>query len=212
MIMECIGVNRHRLGVDGVGVTTLIGNSTCNLNCKYCLNKIHSGRGTRAYTPEKLLDKVKIDDLYFITTHGGITFGGGEPLLDLPFIKDFISLVKSRKFNWKINVETALNVPLSTVQDALQYFDSFIIDIKSLDEKVYKDYTGVSNKKLLTNLYYLSEQILFGNLDAERFVIRVPLIDGFTSDCSVHCDKAYLKHLGFTNFDLFRYRILDNKN
>lgn len=212
MIMECIGVNRHRLGSDGVGVTTLVGNSTCNLNCKYCLNKIHSGRSTVSYTPESLLEKVKIDDLYFITTGGGITFGGGEPLLDLSFIEEFIRLVKSRKFNWRLNVETALNVPLSVVKRAIDCFDTLIIDIKSLDEDVYKNYTGVSNKKLLSNLYYISEQILQGNLDANRFLIRVPLIDGFTSDCSVHCDKAYLKHLGFTNFDLFKYRIPVNKD
>ena len=78
-----IGVSRHRLGTDGNGVTTLVAFHGCNLRCKYCLNPevLGSAEGLRRYTPESLYEEVKVDDLYFHSTGGGITFGGVEPCL-----------------------------------------------------------------------------------------------------------------------------------
>ena len=79
-----IGVSRHRIGVDGEeGVTTLVAFHGCPLRCQYCLNpKALSSNGVwKRYTPEELYNHVKQDDLYFRATGGGVTFGGGEPLI-----------------------------------------------------------------------------------------------------------------------------------
>ena len=78
-----IGVSRHRIGVDGIGVTTLAAFHGCPLRCRYCLNPACLGSADRLYryTPESLFEKVRIDNLYFLATGGGICFGGGEPLL-----------------------------------------------------------------------------------------------------------------------------------
>ncbi len=87
------GIVRHRLTVYGEGVATLMAFSGCPLRCKYCLNKAswEEGRG-RIYKSESLFEEVKIDQLYFLATHGGVTFGGGEPLLQVGFIKEFRAL------------------------------------------------------------------------------------------------------------------------
>lgn len=87
------GISRHRLTTDGEGVTTLVAFSGCPLRCKYCLNKTSwdEAKG-RDYTPEILFEEVKIDQLYFLATHGGVTFGGGEPLQQVEFIKTFRAL------------------------------------------------------------------------------------------------------------------------
>ena len=80
---KIFGLDRHRLTTDGEGVTTLVAFNGCPLRCKYCLNKTSwdMDKG-RDYTPEMLFEEVKIDQLYFLATHGGITFGGGEPLFE----------------------------------------------------------------------------------------------------------------------------------
>ena len=133
------GVARHRLTTDGEGVTTLVTFNGCPLRCKYCLNKIswEEGRG-RYYTPEQLFEEVKIDQLYFLATHGGITFGGGEPLLQAAFIKAFRALCGPQ---WKIVVETSLQVPLSTIQTIDPVVDGYIVDIKDMNPDTYLAYT-----------------------------------------------------------------------
>ena len=78
-----IGLSRHRIGVDCEGVTTLVAFHGCPLRCKYSLNsKALSLNGVwKRFIPEELYNHVKQDDLYFRATGGGVTFGGGEPLI-----------------------------------------------------------------------------------------------------------------------------------
>ena len=73
-----IGLSRHRIGVDGAGVTTLVAFHGCPLKCKYCLNpqSLSAGGIWKSLTPEELYNHVKQDDLYFWVTGGGVTFGG----------------------------------------------------------------------------------------------------------------------------------------
>ena len=63
----------------------------CPLRCRYCLNPFSFAENT-AYTqmtPLELYQQVQVDELYFLATEGGVTFGGGEPLLRAEFIKEF---------------------------------------------------------------------------------------------------------------------------
>ena len=71
-----IGLSKHRIDVDGEGVTTLVAFHGCPLRCQYCLNpKALSPNGVwKRYTPEELYNHVKQDDLYFRATGGGVTF------------------------------------------------------------------------------------------------------------------------------------------
>lgn len=65
---------------------------------------------------QEILDEVMVDDLYFQATNGGITFGGGEPLLRSDEIVDFC---KRRPMEWRIYVETSLNVEQRALETAL---------------------------------------------------------------------------------------------
>ena len=62
-----IGISRHRMGMDGKGVTTLVAMHGCMLRCKYCINHRCFGpeKGLRRYTPEELYAELMKDDLYF---------------------------------------------------------------------------------------------------------------------------------------------------
>ena len=195
-----IGISRHRLTTDGEGVTTLVAFNGCPLRCKYCLNKVswEEGRG-RIYTPEQLFEEVKIDQLYFLATHGGITFGGGEPLLQVEFIKEFRGICGPQ---WQILAETSLNVPFETVQAADAVLDGYIVDIKDMNPEVYKAYTGKDNVLVLGNLGWLLKQ---GN--PERVKVRVPHIPDFNADDDVAKSMEHLKAMGVKNIDEFNYII-----
>ncbi|MDE6324460.1 MAG: radical SAM protein, partial [Paramuribaculum sp.] len=106
---KIIGIARHRLSTDGDGVTTLVAFHGCPLRCRYCLNPQSLGGGRfREYSPEQLYAETRIDELYFIATNGGVTFGGGEPCLRPQFISELRGLCGPA---WQLNLETSLNVP-----------------------------------------------------------------------------------------------------
>ena len=85
-------IDRHRLATDGKGVTTLVAFHKCLLKCKYCINPQtwQIDKISKKMTAKELYDEVKKDNLYFLATGGGITFGGGEPCLHSDFIKQFL--------------------------------------------------------------------------------------------------------------------------
>jgi pyruvate formate lyase activating enzyme len=194
------GISRHRLTTDGEGVTTLVAFSGCPLRCKYCLNKASwdMTKG-RDYTPESLYEEVKIDQLYFLATNGGITFGGGEPLLQVDFIKAFRGLCGPQ---WQILVETSLNVPFEHVQALDTVLDGYIVDIKDMNPEIYKAYTGQDNALVLSNLQWILQ-----HGDAKRVMVRVPHIPEFNTDEDVARSIDCLKAMGVVNIDEFNYII-----
>lgn len=194
------GISRHRLTTDGEGVTTLVAFNECPLRCKYCLNKASwdMAKG-RDYMPEMLFEEVKIDQLYFLATHGGVTFGGGEPLLQVEFIKAFRELCGPL---WHILVETSLNVPFENVQTIDPILDGYIIDIKDMNPEIYQGYTGKDNSVVLTNLEWLLK-----SGDSNRIMVRVPHIPEFNTDEDVAKSIKCLKAMGVENIDEFNYII-----
>ena len=194
------GIGRHRLTTDGEGVTTLVTFNGCPLRCKYCLNKTSwtMDKG-RDYTPEALYEEVKIDQLYFLATHGGITFGGGEPLLQKDFIKEFRALCGPQ---WSLVAETSLQVPFETVQELNGVLDGYIVDIKDMNPETYLAYTGKAMDLMLKNL----EWILQHN-DAERIKVRVPHIPEYNSEEDVAKSVERLKAMGVVDIDEFNYVI-----
>ena len=82
-----LALARLRMGTDGKGVTTLAAGAGCPLSCRYCINKRLLKEAPREdVTAEELIERIRIDDLYFRATGGGVTFGGGESLLHAAFI------------------------------------------------------------------------------------------------------------------------------
>ena len=194
------GISRHRLTTDGEGVTTLVAFSGCPLRCKYCLNKASwEPEKGRLYMPEQLFEEVKIDQLYFLATKGGITFGGGEPLLQVDFIKEFRTLCGSQ---WQLLAETSLNVPFENVQALDTVLDGYIIDIKDMNPDIYQAYTGKDNAIVLANLEWLLK-----NGDSNRIIVRVPHIPEFNTDEDVMRSMEQLKKMGVKHVDEFNYLI-----
>ena len=191
-----MAIARHRIGIDGTGVHTLVCFPGCPLSCRFCINPETSWPEDQfpRYSPEELLKKVSVDDLYFQATGGGITFGGGEPALRAGFIGRFRTLC-----DWKIDLETSLNVPSGMVRTLSDAVDHFFIDIKDMNPDIYRSYTGKDNALLLENLRLLSGR-------AEDCTLRLPLIPGYNTDADRDRSEAALREMGFTRFDRFNYK------
>lgn len=196
-----IGISRHRLGRDGEGVTTLAAFHGCPLRCKYCLNpQCLREEGVYDFlTPQELLEKVKIDDLYFQATGGGITFGGGEPATYSRFIEEFRSISNPV---WKINIETSLNVSREHIERIAPFVHQFIIDIKDMNSDIYKAYTDITNTQVRDNLEYLSQARL-----SSKCLIRIPLIHNFNTQADTEYSKRILMRMGYTDFNEFEYQV-----
>ncbi len=199
LTIPVIGIERLRMSTDGYGIRTLIGAYGCPLRCKYCLNP-HSWNGKtkpRFYSPQELYQKVYIDNIYFQATKGGVTFGGGEPLLYSDFIAEFKKLCPD---TWSLWVETSLNVPYDNVERAADVFDCFVVDIKSMDESIYERYTGGILSTALDNL-----KQLLNTISPDRIIVRVPLIPDFSTKEDQISTVQKLKELGVTQIDTFIY-------
>lgn len=199
MIFKSIGVSRHRIGRDGVGVTTLVGGYGCPLDCKYCLNpQCKKGKPTLEFTVEELYGCVSVDSLYFSATGGGIVFGGGEPLLQAEFIREFILYTREKGDDWRFTLETclAVDLPKLTFLDGL--VDEYIVDIKDMNEVIYTAYTGKSSALMNAALAHLSQF-------AERVTVRVPKIPDFNTEEDTDRSVSTLREYGFDNFDRFIY-------
>lgn len=199
MLGSVSAISRLRIGVDGDGVTTLVVLKSCPLRCKYCLNPqtLSPDSQHEDISAEALYERVRIDELYFLASGGGVTFGGGEPLLQYEFIKQFRRVCG---FEWKINVETSLNVPRWAVENVTPDIDTFIIDIKDSSSEIYRRYTGRDNTAVLENLKYLADAG-----QAHKCTIKIPLIPGYNSAEDVSRSEEFVRSLGFENIKLFTY-------
>ena len=195
-----IGISRLRMGTDGHGIRTLVAFHGCSLSCKYCLNSRCLQPAARGMymTPEEVMNVVKKDELYYIATKGGVTFGGGEPLRKSKFIVEFMELGAEK---WNVAIETSLQVGLKDIEMVLLYVDQFIVDIKDMNPQTYKAYTGRDNYIVKRNIRLLVDYGL-----SDRIICRIPLIPGYNNKSAQEKSKEELLQMGVKKFDLFTYK------
>jgi len=131
-------------------------------------------------TVDSLYAKIQ-RDRNFWGSNGGVTFSGGEPLLQLKFI----SAILKKCFDANIHtaIETCGQIPLSHFETAIPYLDWIFFDLKHLDSSVHRLVTGHHNQLILGNAKYLAAAF------DGRLIFRIPFIPYFNDD------SAHLKEL-----------------
>lgn len=123
----------------------------------------------QAMTPEQAMEIVRRDKAYYANSGGGLTVSGGEPLLQADFCAKLFRLAQGEGIHTAL--DTAGNVPYEAFEKVLPYTDAVLFDLKLMDDGRHREYTGVSNVRILENA-----QRLFGEDVALH--IRIPVVGG----------------------------------
>ena len=124
--------------VDGPGVRVVVFLNGCKLRCKYCHNPEMQEMGKVNYTPEELVKKIREYKPYY-GGEGGVTFSGGEPLLQGEFLIAVSKLL--REENIHIALDTA-GVGAGRYEEILENIDLVLLDIKHIERAGYRELTG----------------------------------------------------------------------
>lgn len=189
---------------DGAGVTSLVALGMCPLACRYCINKnVTHAKELKKVTVKALLEKLLIDYCYYIATGGGVTFGGGEPLLQIDAILEFMDIIPE---GMNVNVETSLNVKMddNKFEKFVTQVSELIIDIKAWDKDIYKSYTKRDIDETRHKLFIIKELNLQG-----KCKIRIPVIPNFTTKEDAEKYAEEIRSEGFNNIEIFDYVIRD---
>lgn len=169
----------------------------CGKCALYCPNDAIEICGVE-YTVNELFDEIIRDKNYYDASNGGVTFSGGECMLQIDFLSEILKLCKQACINTA--VDTAGNVPYEYFEKVIPYTDTFLYDIKCITESLHKEYTGISNNQILSNLKRLS------NSFKGKIVIRIPLIGGFNdTDSEILKIRDLLSSLKISNVEILPY-------
>jgi pyruvate formate lyase activating enzyme len=124
-------------------------------------------------TPQEVIDEVLKDASFYARTDGGVTFSGGEPLLQIDFLEEALMICNENQIGTAI--ETCGYVPWENLKRIVQLVDVFLFDIKSTDCQKHLEYTGVSCERIMENCERLAKI-------AKHLIIRVPVVPKFNFD------------------------------
>jgi pyruvate formate lyase activating enzyme len=127
----------------------------------------------REMTVLEVMAEVMRDVAFYDESGGGVTFSGGEPLAQPRFLLALLQASKEREIHTVL--DTCGQASWGTLDQVRGLVDLFLYDLKLLDDAKHKDYTGVSNRLILTNLERLSAL-------GHDIVLRVPVMPGINTD------------------------------
>ncbi len=143
--------------VDGPGIRYVVFMQGCNLRCKYCHNPDTWNINTEnKVNVGELVEKILRCKDYLTSSNGGVTFSGGEPLLQVEFLIEVCKRLKEE--NIHIAIDTSGNVDVTEkVKELLEYVDLVLLDIKEVSRDKHFNLTGSYNDRIFKFLEYLKE-------------------------------------------------------
>ena len=165
--------------VDGPGIRTVVFLNGCALRCKYCHNPEMWIKTKKNYTVDELVKKIVRNKPYFKRNNGGVTFSGGEPLLQSKFLIEVMK--KLKKENIHIAIDTA-GFGHGNYKKILDLVDLVIFDVKYAGKNGYKELTGKSiheSEKFIKELnksnkpVWIRQVIIPGITDKEEYLIKL---------------------------------------
>jgi len=167
---ECVK-NCPRETISSVGQHVSINREHCDL-CGKCSQKCPSDALViigKEMKVEEIIKEIEKDVLFYDESEGGVTFSGGEPLMQPSFLNALLE--KCREKNIHTAVDTCGYAPYETINKISDNVDLFLYDIKMMDDKKHRKHTGLSNKLILENFKKLTK-------NGRNLLVRFAIIPG----------------------------------
>ena len=168
---------------DGPGIRTIVFFKGCFMRCAWCCNPesqsreietlIEAGKAKtvgRDVTVEDIMPEILSDMPYYRRSGGGVTLSGGEVLCQADFARELLRECKENGLHTA--VESAASSSFSEIEKILPFLDMYLMDIKHMNAEKHKEYTGVSNERILENARKIADS-------GVELIIRTPVIPGF---------------------------------
>jgi pyruvate formate lyase activating enzyme len=210
---------------DGPGIRTTVFFKGCPLKCWWCHNpesrklqpeiRIRTTRKKclslsysekrdvfgREVTADEIMQEIEKDIIFYDQSGGGVTFSGGEPLMQPEFL--YTLLIHCKQKGIHTAIDTSGYAPFEIFEIIYEVSDLFLYDIKLIDEQEHIRYIEISNYKILQNLMLLTQK---GN----KVIVRIPLIPGITdTEANIKNIIAFLLKLEhIPPVDLLPYNVI----
>lgn len=179
---------------DGPGIRTTVFFKGCPLRCRWCHNPESQSAKHEEMTVKrklgdnvfddvqpvgylidsgKLVEQIVRDEVFFDESGGGVTFSGGEPLMQPEFLVECLRGCRERNIPTCVDTAGAVSTPL--MDDIISLTDIFLYDLKTVDSDKFSQYVGMGFDKVMDNLERVAET-------AKRVIIRIPVIPGVNDD------------------------------
>ncbi len=175
--------------VDGPGIRMVLFLTGCPLRCQFCHNpEIAWGKKAKHYTPGQILEKYNKKKHFYQT--GGLTFSGGEPLLQGEFVHQCVQLLKENDVH--LAIDTSLSCGEQWLKKIIPYTDLWMVSIKAISNSLHQQIAGHDNSTIIDNIIKL-------NRCRANMLIRYVIVPEHTDTKQELCRLAeFLKKLPFT--------------
>lgn len=147
---------------------------------------------------DQVMTEVEKDVIFYEQSDGGVTFSGGEPLMQPEFLLALLSQSQTQGIHTA--VDTSCYAEQKIIEQVADTTDLFLCDIKHMDSNIHERFTGVGNNLILDNIKHLSEL-------GKKIVIRIPVIPDFNDDKeNIEATGNFVASLqGATGIDILPY-------
>lgn len=151
---------------------------------------------------DEVLREVEKDALFYDHSEGGMTLSGGEPLSQPEFVGALLQEAKKRRIH--LAMETSGYASWEVFRGAAAYLDYLLMDLKCMDDRIHRAYTGVSNRRILENLKKLRRE--FPGLPIH---VRTPVVPGVNdTEEEIGAIHDFLAPFGNVRYELLKYHRL----
>ncbi|ABR48150.1 glycyl-radical enzyme activating protein family [Alkaliphilus metalliredigens QYMF] len=169
---RCIQVCPYKVGMDLNSPLERIRCKSCGICVKLCPTNSRKNL-IYYYNTEQILKMIEKQEIFYRYSGGGVTFSGGEAALQADILRDLVCKLYDKAID--LAIETSGYFNFDDMKDILEKLNLIFIDIKHMDDKKHRFYTGLRNTKILNNILRLNELKV-------AVVVRIPVIDGVNSD------------------------------
>ena len=167
--------------------------------CLKCVEVCPAGaieRVGKYISQEELLKEIEKDRLFYDNSGGGVTFSGGEPLVQWEFV--LAMLKKCKEKNLHTSLDTTGNISWNILEKVLDHVDLVLYDIKHLDSGIHKTKTGIDNRLILENAKKAARK--------STMWLRMPLIPDYNdSDENISKLGEFADGIGVEKLSLLPY-------